>query len=67
MTNTLKAEERAYVFLGFWVNIMKPAKFNIIKLILTCSVTCSQRCGIWLGAKTTSQMKRAQISFLKAF
>lgn len=65
MSNMLKAEERAYAFLGFEFNIMKPAKFNIIKLILTHSATCSQRCGIWLGAKTTSQIKHAQISFLK--
>lgn len=51
-----------HVFLGFGANIMKPAKFNIIELILTCSVTCSQRCGSWLGAKTTSQMKPVQVS-----
>ena len=42
MSNRLKAEERAYVFGGFGANIMKPAKFNRIKLILTSSETCSQ-------------------------
>lgn len=48
-----------HVFLGFGANIMKPAKFNIIELILTCSDLFTK---MWLLAKTTSQMKPVQVS-----